>query len=1134
MDPETHKAAKFLVMESSHSRSRGMVGLAANDDTIYLAVRAPTRWLVNACGSGDVDIENCLPRYPEQQKSNRQFNPNPRNEFLRLLRLTGTPTGQRGELVRLETSDMPARRNHTVVAFKRAIPLGSLVFPFPKGDYSFSFSVLKEGAAYPPQAENEDDWETFYKSDAIGRNTKPTKAHGWAVAAAPTLCTTRALRITFDKAEDELDELMDEGDAVGGEATPWKGTLDGLKLLRRRYTNLFPTATVTVNSGTITDKLSGAWDAKRNEPLSEAKPALYALTWKQEQSIRGLAIKEIDGKDIWIDVWEGKGKADLNARDGWKEVATYHQRRRYFYQPDANRNLEAIYMDGYLDFGSELKTRGVRIRVTSQWTTREEDRAGLYGVHVDRGGMDFDPTRCFIEGVAPLGPLGGDVPSDPLKAMRLEVFDAKTGKLIKELPLKDAGRLTLGPGGALYGVSQNKVVKMDLDAGNHTTLADDLIQPDGLAFDKAGNLYVYDRDPERMNIRVFGSDGKSLRSIGKPGGIKAGPWDPERIGLKGSRVDLAVDSRDQLWVVAKHRSPKRQSVWTLDGKHIRDHLGNTSYGGGGCLNPWNKRQLFYADSNATLEFELDWDTGLTRLKAIPWLGDAKGGEFPVRIGERLYLTTRPRFGTQGCGIVYLYEDGLMRPVAAIGQATYYPPLRSNEIQQSLKGRPLGELTFVWSDLNGNGVPNADEVTFSEHRYIGVSAFDRELGMQVGTLRYEVDKILDNGAPVYRERTLQKAPEGDPGVKMTNGQIVFFRGSRSRAFPGHVGLSRDGDPVWEVGAEGFGVHALSHATALAPDQVVTEFDMIGYERAEKGELGDYYITNSNIGRWHLWTADGLLAGEVMRDRRDPGLVSWSMTECKRGMDLTGITPGAEHFRGYLTRTREDNRHYLVAGHNHISILEILGLEKYKRMEGTLTVTPDDIRRVQAWEKAQAKKTVYARAPLYHCGPIGEVILDGNLEEWGDVPALTLEGATFRMGHRDGKLYLSYHVRSLGPFKNAGTDWRRMFKTGAGVDFKLSVKAGFDHSGGDFAEGDLRLLTTPMNGTPMSVIYQPVNQDAPESEAWETHTMVWQTAFDRVVKEPKVRSKGLGTPADQLRWDRGPSPPLLGQQEHSHPR
>lgn len=1102
VDRETRHAKEFINVQSTHERRRGMVGLTASEDHLYVAIRARSEWLVNACGASDVDILNCLPRYPEQKKSNQQFVPDPRNEFLRLLRLIGTPPGQRGSLNRLESSDMPTRRQHILVAFKRPVPVGSLVFPFPRGDYTLTFSVAKESAPYPPDVEKDEQWQPFYEAAAPGRTGIASADKSWTVVPGPADCRTRALRITFDRAVDELDDIA--GGDLLGEHAPWKGQIDGLKILRRRYENLFPTAEVRVNSGTITEPAYGTWDAQRTEPLTEDNPAIYALEWKKAQEVRGLAIMELDGNDTRIDVFEGDGPIDIEGKDGWREVAQYEQQRRYYYQPDPNRNGEAIYMDGYVDFGETIRTRAIRLRILSQWTVRKEGRAGLYGIREDRGGMEMNPSRCHVYGVAPLKSLGGDVPVDPMLAERLEVYDARSGKLLNEFPFKAGGKLALAPNGDVYGVSEKKIVKIDLTKGRHELFTDDPVSPDGLAVDRNGTLYVFDRGKGRRNIRVYGTDGTYERSIGKPGGIQMGPWDPERIGLnERTPVDLAIDGRDQLWVVASHSNPKRQSVWTLAGNHLRDHLGNTRYGGGGVLNPWNKRQLFYSAENATLEFELDWETGRTRLKSVPWLGDAPGGELPVQIGDRLYLCTRPRFGIQGCGVVYLYENDRMRPVAALGQATFYPPLRTPQIEQSLGGRALAEMDFVWSDRNGDQAPQVDEVQFNESRFRGVSWFDRELGVQAGKYRFEVSEILENGAPVYTCRQLPNAPANDPGVKLNNKHIMFFQGHSSRGAPAAVSYTPKGRETWRYATEGYGVQAISKAGPWAPAQVVSEFDIIGFDRAHAGDLGDFFVTNSNIGRWNLWTADGLLAGEVMRDRRDPQLLAWSMPECKGGMELPGLTPGSEHFHGYACRIHEDNKYYLVAGHNHISVLEIHGLDRYKRLGGEITVTPEDVRRAQQWERDQQARKVYARAPVYHCYPAKGIVVNADLQDWQGVPALAAEGATFRMAHSPTMLYLSCDTRGLGPFKNRGNDWRRMFKTGAAFDLQMAVVPDADRQQEELIKGDFRLLMTEFQGKPLSVIYQPVAPDAPESEAWETHTLVWRTAFDRVAKLPQVR-------------------------------
>ena len=72
-------------------------------------------------------------------------------------------------------------------------------------------------------------------------------------------------------------------------------------------------------------------------------------------------------------------------------------------------------------------------------------------------------------------------------------------------------------------------------------------------------------------------------------------------------------------------------------------------------------------------------------------------------------------------------------------------------------------------------------------------------------------------------------------------------------------------------------------------------------------------HTNTGGWNVWTGDGLLIGPIFRDLRDPRGQPWSMPEHERGMILSDITVGEEHFQGYFCRTA-DNRYYVVAGHN----------------------------------------------------------------------------------------------------------------------------------------------------------------------------------------------------------------------------
>src|SRR5207302_810756 len=226
----------------------------------------------------------------------------------------------------LETEGGKKSRQHIVLSFHRPVPLGSVVYPVPQTqDIRVVLSVLKPNAAYPPSAEREADWTPFASS---GSNP-------WEAVPAPEGTKTRALRITFVKGKiekDPLGDLIDKkgpDDALdfGKDTTTWRGRLEGMKLLRRRFVNVTPDA-IHVNSGKV--EKDGSWDAKRTASLTESDPGIYALQWKTVQTLRGLAIKEIDGQLTKIDVWTGAetGDIDIKAREGWKEIATYEQQRR--------------------------------------------------------------------------------------------------------------------------------------------------------------------------------------------------------------------------------------------------------------------------------------------------------------------------------------------------------------------------------------------------------------------------------------------------------------------------------------------------------------------------------------------------------------------------------------------------------------------------------------------------------------------------------------------------------------------------------------------------------------------------------------------------------------------------------------
>lgn len=1113
VDIESKAVSKLISVEPTAVRQRGIAGLAVRGDEIYMAVQAKENWLVNAAAAEDVDLYASYPTYRVARKERfaHESVPKPQEDFLRLLRLKGTPPGQGhldGSLNALQSQKSTAQRQHIVVAFHRSVPLGGLAFPMPPAGIRAVMSVLKPNAPYPPLADDERQWIPF-----------PEQAkNSWDVIAAPEGTNTRALRITLIKGELPKDDdllaggskkpgVVDIGQSFdldkpkgaaaaglndfGPSDEQWIGKLDGLKLLRRRFRNVSGEAAIRVNSGKV--EADGTWDAQRSRPLTSSDPAIYALEWKSAKKLRGLAIKEVDGKTNKIDVYTGPpGEIDVNGTEGWEHVNDYQQARRYYYHPDDNHNSHAPYMDGYFDFGREIETRAVRVRVTEQWPDNGPQRP--YGTRSDWGGMTLDPARCRVQGIAALEYIGGEPEVDRAGDCRIEVFAKADGSLKRELTLNRIGRVAFNPAGELYGVSGTTILKIDAAGKGAVPVVTDLEKPSDLAFDAAGNMYVFDGGPERSQIRVYDKSGQFVRTVGKPGGFKVGAWDPERLG---NVSDIDIDGEGQLWVVEQQYYPKRITLWSTDGTFKKELLGNTSYGGGGTLNPWDKSQLFYR----SLEFQLDWKTGKSRLKNLTSLAGAEAGDLPIRMNDRQYMVTRPEFAFRNCAIVYLYEKDHLKLAAAIGRGADFAPLKKPEMISAIGGKPLNEITFVWSDRNGNGEVEPEEVKTSPRtaETAPLTPVNRDLSVQAGPTLYAVKEFLPNGVPVYEEKSMPQLV-GRTLQKLNDGSFYRIGNSRLK----EAALFADGTNRWTYPNEGEpNVQAINSAKPWHRSQVIAQFGVIGHDVAPAGDLGEFLVIHNNVGGWNIWTADGLLVGPVFRDLRDPQAVPWSMQEHERGRVLENITVGQEHFTGYVCRSFEDDKIYAVAGHNHISVVELPGLNEAKRYSGTITVSPEDIRKAQAYDEQHEQESVYARAPVVDCFRARETpVLDGKLNEWGPPSSTIDEYTEFRISYDDTRLYAAYKIGRKGPLKNGGTQWDRLFKSGACVDLQIGVdpSAPVDRAGP--MPGDVRLLMTWMQNKAICVSYRPDVPGTPKSQQWQVVSPVGQATFDEVKPLPSV--------------------------------
>jgi len=299
-----------------------------------------------------------------------------------------------------------------------------------------------------------------------------------------------------------------------------------------------------------------------------------------------------------------------------------------------------------------------------------------------------------------------------------------------------------------------------------------------------------------------------------------------------------------------------------------------------------------------------------------------------------------------------------------------------------------------------------------------------------------------------------------------------------------------------------VHGLFKAEPYFDGQVVSQFGIVGHETAHAGDLGEFVVIHSNVGAWSVWTADGLFAGDILRNYRRGGARFWHFPEHERGLDLTNVSAGQEHFSGYFCRTFADDKYYIVAGHNHASVVEVQGIEKFKRFEKDVVVTTDDLRRVQQWEHTREKEEVYLRASVMDCYRKKVFIrVDGSPDDWQEIDGVQVSatgnrGAALRMTYDDKRLYLLYATEGLGPMRNKGEQWRRLFKTGAAVDLQLALDPKADPAREAPVEGDLRLLMTYNNGQYVAVLYRAVVPGTAPEATWVVASPVGRVTFDEV--------------------------------------
>jgi len=713
---------------------------------------------------------------------------------------------------------------------------------------------------------------------------------------------------------------------------------------------------------------------------------------------------------------------------------------------------------------------------------------------------------------------------------QLLFVDVKAGKILGNSTIEDPrgvafdaqGRLLLLVGNTLQRYTVPPMADNMTLPAPRVVIEKGLDNPSHLTVDAKGNIYIANGGSSHQ-VKVFTADGTFLRNIGKAGAPKVGPYDPQHMNNPNG---IAIDERGRLWVTETDFQPKRVSVWTLDGRFIKAFYGPTEYGGGGVLDYKDKTKFYHHG----MQFKLDWTKGTCVLETVycrPGANDMKPAgagypETPIYLnGKRYFSNTYNSNPCAGSGLVTIWIDreGIAVPVAAMGRANDWGELNRPQWPAGIDWR--NQASFVWSDLNADGQLQVDEVVFSK---VGGGSLTVMPDLSIlstrfggNAVRFTPSKFTAKGAPVYnlepgeilaKDVNHSASSGGDQALNDGKGWTVLTVAAKPYAQLSFSGVNKDGKASWSYPSLWPGLHA-SHESPVPefPGELIGTTRLLGgVFTPTKGDAGPMWCVNGNQGNMYLFTTDGLFVSTIFRDCRIGK--SWSMPAAERGMLLNDVSCSSESFWPSITQTSDGNV-YMICGFS-ASLVRLDGLDTITRLPNSeINVTDAELKSAQEYllkREAARQQNQGVGGILKVSKPDVAPTVDGKLDDWKGASWVSIDkrgvaayfdsnskpydvsGAVAISGDR---LYVAVRNTEANLLANSGEMAIAPFKTGGALDLMLGTNPKADEKRANPVEGDLRLLITIVKNKPLALLYRPVvpgtKEPVPFASPWRTITI-----------------------------------------------
>jgi hypothetical protein len=807
------------------------------------------------------------------------------------------------------------------------------------------------------------------------------------------------------------------------------------------------------------DSPGGNWGGDQGHPTAvETDGKQIYLGWGGAEAGKAVVTTDLDGNVKWRHKRGGFGNARLLATDaGVVYVYDRQQGDNIIYRLTATKGEYLPWKD------SESATLDVTALLPPSPTLPPTEGKGA--VTPTLTGMTAAAGKLYVSYGA------GNV---------VAVVDSATGKLLSTLPVEGAGDLEVGPDGKLYVLSAgSKVLRLTPADGKADVAVDGLVAAAALALDADGVIYVGVTDPDNQ-VKVFGADGKPLRTIGKAGGRPLlGPW--VQGGMRFIRA-LRVDVQGKLWVMEADDMPRRVSVWEAkSGAFVKEFFGPTDYGAvGGAISPLDPTVMV----GHGCEWKLDPATGKAACVGVFHRGAMGNSRFGLGPKDRQYLAVGSWRGTNPVSIYERLGAGQWK------LRTTLSPLITDLIKN---GKPVkgGQQTgmTVWADANDDGQEQPTEIQpypidlggWINGWYMPMT---QSLIFYGGVYRIAPTGWTACGAPQYDLTQAKKLPTP---ADMSRGGMGAQRGTGSEdgklaVYNGRYGADHSdfqcfdidtGTLQWSYPNNYVGVHGGHRAPPPQTGMIRGAYDFVGTGKLPE-PIGDIFVIGTDKGEWHVLTGEGYYLTKFFES--DPMKIQWP-SPAAPGAVMDAVPPGmgAEDFGGSMSVTK-DGQLYLQAGKTAFINMKVVGLETVKRLgTGKLTVSDGDLTLARGFRDKLLQQSVGTKIATIKAKTVaftGDVRADFNTKEplvFSKGNASTIEAA---IAYDTTNLYLGWTVRDDTPWINGATEPAVMYCTGDTVDFQLGADPKADRKRSEAVLGDFRLSIGNFQGKPTAVVYRRV--------------------------------------------------------------